>query len=236
MHTLGLGFALLLAGSASAAAALQVQPLMLRLTTKEPVAAVTIHNSDAAEYLLQAEVFRWSQDGNGRDVLSQADDVLVTPPVVTLGKKSQQTLRLGALQGLKLQTAEQGYRLILTRMPNQPPPPGTVALHLQVVLPVLKEAAVAGPQKTGFTLAPRRDGTLWLRGQNSGPVHTKVVGIAQNGREWTLSQYLLPGHAWEIPLKMPVEEKHSITLLTQTCCEGEVLRQPVSMAHGKASP
>jgi fimbrial chaperone protein len=236
MHAFGWGLALLLAGSVSAAAALQVQPLMLRLSAREPVAAVTIHNGEAAEYLLQAEVFRWSQDGQGKDVLSPADDLLVTPPVVTLGRKSQQTLRLGALQGIRPEPSEQSYRLILTRMPNAPAQAGTVALHLQVVLPVLKDAAAPGPQKADFTLSPRRDGTVWLHGHNSGHVHVKLAGMAQNGRKWPLSQYLLPGHSWKIPLEMPFKGHDGITLLTQTCCDGTVVRQPVSMNHGKASP
>ena len=125
--------------SASALAQVLVNPVVIEFGAKQRAATIKISLSDTAKapMRLQAELMRWEQNLQGEDLVSPANDLLVTPPIADLQPGETQLFRV-ALRGARSAPEELAYRLILEDIaePNKAvlenTPPGAVAINFRM--------------------------------------------------------------------------------------------------------
>ncbi len=100
------------------AASLAVWPINPRIDAPASTTMVWVKNNDAdEEMVLQARVLTWSQQDN-KDHYESQDDLVVSPPLVTVKPGTQQVFRIvnrkGAVTALP---RELSYRLIIDEIP-----------------------------------------------------------------------------------------------------------------------
>ena len=202
---------LTLAASLPAAAGVfSVTPVRIYMTPKDRAVAVTITNEGDAPIVLQAELFVWSQKADGSDDLTQTDDLILAPPILKLGPKVRQVVRLARLKpgdaGRQLT-----YRMILREIPEATPPKENVqvAIALALSLPVFITPPIAKYEiACGAALAA--DGNdLDVTCANTGSAYAQVreISARQKDGERVLGHfeggvYVLPGARKTMPVKV----------------------------------
>ena len=89
-------FAAVVACAASApasAGSLQVEPVLVDITAPGAASTVTLRNEGTTPIDAQIRVFKWSIV-NGKEQLNPTDDVVASPPSVTLTSKGQYVVRI----------------------------------------------------------------------------------------------------------------------------------------------
>jgi fimbrial chaperone protein len=199
--------------SVSEAGAFSVSPVRLVFEPRDRAVALTLTNDGDSEVALQADLFRWQQDGQGVDQLSLTDDLIVAPPSLKMAPRSRQVVRV-ALVGPRDPTQQVTYRLMVREIPEATATAAsTVQLPIALVLslpvfitPVgaqnaLQCDALTPPEKPN--LAP---GDLVVRCINQGRAHAQVrrLEIRQSGQLRAALQggaYLLAGVQRDFVLK-----------------------------------
>lgn len=100
------------------AASLAVWPINPRIDAPASATMVWVKNNSAKEELvLQARVLSWRQDEN-LDQYEAQDDLVVSPPLVTVKPGAQQVFRVINRKGVITNVAEElSYRLIIDEIP-----------------------------------------------------------------------------------------------------------------------
>lgn len=99
--------------SCSVFAQVLISPVVVELSNQQRVVAVTVALSEKARFpmRLQADLLRWKQNLQGKDVTEPSDDLLVSPQLAELQPGSKQVFRI-ALRGARAAPEELAYRLI----------------------------------------------------------------------------------------------------------------------------
>lgn len=189
------------------AQSLSVSPVTFNLAASQQATSLTVRNDGAEETVVQIRPFAWMQQPE--DVLVPADDVVVSPRIVTIPPRSNQVFRV--LVRHKATSKELTYRLILDQIPRASEP-GAVRMVLRISMPIFVEPVAPANPGVRFRLA-RREGDTVLVLENPGARHetlrnvvlrdTKGAPIAvKNGG----SPYLLAGATRELPVQdMPIQ-------------------------------
>lgn len=189
------------------AQSLSVSPVTFNLAASQQATSLTVRNDGAEETVVQIRPFAWTQQPD--DVLAPADDVVVSPRIVTIPPRSNQVFRV--LVRHKATSKELTYRLILDQIPRASEP-GAVRMVLRISMPIFVEPVAPANPGVRFRLA-RRDGDTVLVLENPGARHetlrnvmlrdTKGAPIViKNGG----SPYLLAGATRELPVQdMPIQ-------------------------------
>ena len=202
--------ALLLAALAAAcapggadAAALRVSPILIE-GGEGANATITLRNQDDRPLNAQVRVYRWSQHGGAED-LQPTDDVVASPPIVTVGPREDYVVRLQRTTG-EQPTAEEAYRVVVDELPNPDRQRnGTVAVVLRYIVPAFFFPADATQPRLTWSLA-RRDGRTVLVAENSGDKRIQLTNLAMRAGGRTalvgkgLAGYVLGHSAREWPL------------------------------------
>jgi fimbrial chaperone protein len=88
-----------------------ISPVQLDLSKKNPVGSFTVTNDSAATITYQAGALTWAQV-EGEDIQLATNDLIVTPPIVTIKPKSAQVFRV-ALFKPAIHSVEHSYRIML---------------------------------------------------------------------------------------------------------------------------
>jgi len=179
-------------------------------------AALWLENPGKAPVTLQVRVYAWAQHA-GRDAYAPQDEVLGTPPIVTIQPGERQLIRLTRTTPPPA-VAEKPYRVIVDEIPTSDAPgaPGAaVSFRMRYSLPLFSYAAgEAGKGKAkavlpqpslGWRVGADADGR-YLEIRNAGAGHarlTDVAFVAGSGRSPVaegLFGYVLPGAAMRWPL------------------------------------
>src|SRR3989440_2911121 len=92
-------FLLILAAAHSAfAATFSATPVRIYMKPQDRAVAVTITNESDAPVLLQADLYTWSQKSDGTDETVLTEDLILSPPIIKLGAKARQVVRLARLK------------------------------------------------------------------------------------------------------------------------------------------
>ena len=212
-------FKLLALGAAVAgglpAGTLTISPVSVVLARGQTSAIVKIANSPSDPIVIQAQIFRWSQDGD-KDVLVPTSDIILSPPMATIPGGAEQTLRLLMRPGSAAASGkERQYRMLLGEIPAAGANPGALSFAMRVSIPV-----VATPD---IPIAPALE---WhaLRGQgdqvvltvtNTGSAYDRIIGLSVamagnapvNAAPLGTNAYVLPGaqRRWTVDGKIAAD-------------------------------
>lgn len=204
--------ALVLAGSlpcGSAAASLQVSPILLELQAGETAAGLTLRNSGMQPLYGQVRVFRWDQT-DGDDSLVSTTELAASPPLVELGPQSTQLVRLIRLASSPV-GSEQSYRILVDELPAPTEVPSRgVTIRLRYSVPVFVEppGAPGEPKLVWHLIGSGERRTL--RVDNSGTRRAQVAGaelLYGAAQRFEVSHgllgYVLAGHSRQWPVTLP---------------------------------
>ncbi|CAM6674254.1 Pili assembly chaperone N-terminal domain-containing protein [Enterobacter intestinihominis] len=111
-----LGATALAAGQAQAAATILLWPIDPWLSAEARATELWIQNQGNSATTMQVRIVRWKQEG-GYERYTAQQDVVASPPIVTIAKGSKQLIRL-IKQGTIPSGVEQAYRIIVDEIPQ----------------------------------------------------------------------------------------------------------------------
>jgi fimbrial chaperone protein len=115
MSRIVLFFSLFLCSITAFAANVLISPVILKLGSNQQILSFTVTNKSDAKVTFQLSAKKWSQK-NGVDSTANTNDIIVTPPIVTIAPGTEQTVRVGLRSPTNHQT-EATYRIILSQLP-----------------------------------------------------------------------------------------------------------------------
>jgi len=191
------------------AASLQISPVSISLRASQAASGISLQNLGERPVYGQVRVFAWDQR-NGEDVLTPTDELVASPPIIEVGAKASQTIRLVRKGGAAAAsgTPERTYRLLIDEIPRDDEQASGVAIRLQYSVPVFVAPSdeAAAPNLAWSVL--RKDNAWVLRVRNSGALHAQVGAaslVDGAGKETEVSKGLL-GYAlagrereWRLP-------------------------------------
>ena len=200
--------AVLLAAAFSPAKAgsLQVEPVVLDVTAPGAASTITLHNSGATPINAQIRVFRWSLV-NGEEKLEPTDDVVASPPSVTLAANAKNVARIVRVAKNPV-AGEESYRLLVDQIPDlSQQKNGAVNLMVRYSLPVFFGAANKKNPTIAWSVAVKGD-KVTLAAHNTGDRRLRISALSvkdAHGRSISLGSGLA-GYAlgqstksWTIP-------------------------------------
>lgn len=162
--------------SPSQAQSLKVSPIMIDLPQGAANSVVTLETDKKEGVAVQARVFRWFQ-ADGEDKLEKTEDVVVSPPVLTVRGGVSSTIRLVRVTKAPV-SGEETYRVLLDEIPDRKNlQAGSVALAIRQSLPVFFAGIDARPGSITWR-AVERKGKLVLEATNSGQRRVKLLKLA----------------------------------------------------------
>jgi fimbrial chaperone protein len=190
------GILALAAAQAACAGVFSVTPVRIYMAPKDRAVAVTITNEADEPVALQADIYEWKQGPDGADDLAPSEDLIFAPPIIKLGPKARQVVRLARIQPPDA-SRQLTYRLIVRELPEANLSRGiTVPVALALSMPVF----ITPPNAKARTAceAAREQGTLAVYCANSGNAYAQVreVVVKQNGEpvaRFEGGAYILPG-------------------------------------------
>lgn len=217
------------AGQAHAAATILLWPIDPWLSAETKATELWIQNQGNSATTMQVRIVRWKQEG-GYERYSAQQDVVASPPIVTIGKGSKQLIRL-IKQGTVPMGVEQAYRIIVDEIP-QPDAKADPAIGLKLQMrysiplfvygqgiPTIKEGAhhaFVDTKNLSWRFA-QEGGQPVLEVRNQGDVHVRLsqVALEQGGQKRTIAEgllgYVLPHSARSWPLPAGVRQPNQMS-------------------------
>ena len=158
------------------AASLQVEPVLVEVTAPGAASTVTLRNEGTTPIDAQIRVFRWSQV-NGQEKLEPTDDVVASPPAVTLNSKTNYVVRIVRVTKQAV-TGEENYRLFVDQLPNATQQKnGTVNLVVRYSIPVFFGTSDKSNPAVAWSLATSGD-KLTVVARNSGERRLRISALS----------------------------------------------------------
>src|SRR2546421_7291176 len=174
--------ALFVAFVASAAAApagagsLQVEPVLVDITAPGAASTVTLRNEGTTPIDAQIRVYRWSIV-NGKEKLDPTDDVVASPPSVTLTPKGQYIARIVRVSKQPV-VGEESYRLLVDQLPDlSQQRNGAVNLMVRYSIPVFFGAPNKKNPTVAWSVATSGD-KVTLTAHNSGDRRLRISALS----------------------------------------------------------
>lgn len=206
-------------GQAQGAATILLWPIDPWLSADTKATELWVQNQGNSATTMQVRIVRWKQE-NGLERYTAQQEVVASPPIVTIGKGSKQLIRL-IKQGNVPVGVEQAYRIIVDEIPqpqDKETPQMGLKLQMRYSIPLfvygqgietIKEGAhhaLVEPRDLSWRVV-RENGQPALQVRNQGDVHVRLsqVTLQQGGQNRTLADgllgYVLPGSArsWPLP-------------------------------------
>jgi len=194
------------------AANLQISPVMINFRADQNAAGINLQNLGDTPAYGQVRVYVWDQKG-GDDNLTPTQEVVASPPIVQIGPKGSQTIRL-VRTGDMASGAERTYRVLIDEIARDDGPAAGVDIRLRYSVPVfVAPAADRAPENLAWTFF-RKDGEWTLRVVNSGQRHAQIGAMSltnQAGKDFVISKglfgYVLAGSSreWRLPVAKDAE-------------------------------
>ena len=216
-------------GQVQAAATILLWPIDPWLAADAKATELWIQNQGNSATTMQVRIVRWKQE-DGHERYTAQQDVVASPPIVTIAAGSKQLIRL-IKQASVPAGVEQAYRIIVDEIPQadvkaEP----AIGLKLQMRysiplfvygqgIPTIKEGAhhaVVETRNLSWRVT-QAGGQPALEVQNRGDVHVRLsqVAMEQGGQKRTIAEgllgYVLPGssRSWPIPAGVRQPERMS---------------------------
>ncbi len=218
-----------LTGLVPVAAAILIWPTNVFIDSKEKAAAMWLENRGNTLQTYQMRVYAWSHTDDGKEELSEQDDIAGSPPIMQIEPGKRQLVRL-----IRTSTPPPGkeltYRVILDEIPSVEPDAPEIAngvkFRMRYSIPVfvfgegLAIQSMPGKEKIEADKAFVDHSLSWrikndkkqktLEVTNKGPIHVhlKNLTFARTGEMKTdpggAAGYILPGKkmSWPVTAKM----------------------------------
>lgn len=161
------------------AGGLSILPTRIDLGAGRGVQSVLITNTSAHAVTVETQVMVWPEDAPGQ----QANDIVVTPAVLTLPPNQRMRVRIGLLRPVG-GDIERAYRLYITELMAPASLQGAgIGVRLRIGIPLF--VAPPQPQAQPLQWSAYREANAWfLKVRNEGNVHalaTKPVLLSADG-------------------------------------------------------
>jgi fimbrial chaperone protein len=186
---------------AAIAGTFTVTPVRIYMTSRERAVAVTVVNEGDTDLVLQAEISQWSQGADGTDQLTPTEDLILAPPILRVGPKARQVVRLALLAPADA-SRQLTYRILLREVPEALPKPPDSGIRTPIALALSLPVFITPPtakRNVSCSIVPGKEATqLGLSCTNAGSAYAQL-------REATLTRagepvarfeggvYILPG-------------------------------------------
>ena len=203
------------------AGSLQVQPVLLDLPAGGAASSITLRNSGSAQVEAQLRVFRWSQ-ANGEERLEPTQDVVASPPALSVGPNTSHVVRLVRLQKAAV-SQEESYRILVDQLPESGRRNGAVNMVLRQSIPVFFRPAVGSGPKVSWSVQTVGD-QLLVSARNDGDRRLRIAAIRLTNSQGTtvslgdgLVGYALAGSTmrWSLPVGTRLLGQGTIRILAQ---------------------
>lgn len=183
--------------STAFAADVRVAPSTVEPGAGGRTATLTVRNEEQRPLKVQIRAMQWSQQ-NGSDLTVPTQNVVASPPFITLQPMQQYQVRVVRTATAPLQ-AEESYRVLIDEIPDAHEiKPGTVNLVLRQSLPVFFSGIPTRTPNVAWSVERGGD-AVWLVGRNSGNRRVRISDVTLTGeggplyRAEGLVGYVLPG-------------------------------------------
>lgn len=167
---------LLFGGTQVRADSLQVQPALVDVVAPGAASTITLRNGGATPSNVQIRVFRWSQV-NGQETLQPTEDVVASPPAVTLLPGADYVARIVRVAKRPV-SGEETYRLFVDELPDaRGAKTGTVRLLVRQSIPVFFGSPQRTPPAVDWTVS-KQDGRLIVLANNRGGTHLRISALS----------------------------------------------------------
>ncbi len=168
------------------AGSLQVEPVLVDVAAPGAASTVTLRNEGTAPINAQIRVFRWSLV-NGKEHLEPTDDVVASPPSVTLSPKGQYITRIVRVSKQPV-VGEESYRLMVDQLPDLAQQRnGAVNLMVRYSIPVFFGAANKKNPALAWSVATSGN-KVTLTAANTGDRRLRISALSlHDGSGKTLS-------------------------------------------------
>jgi fimbrial chaperone protein len=202
------------------AEAVIVSPVQLDLAVKNTIGSFTVTNDSDLTITYQSSALSWAQV-DGQDVQNETNDIVVTPPIVSIKPKSSQVFRV-ALFKVSSHIVEQAYRVVLDDISSDVAEKSDTGLSFRFNhnLPLFYAPLTVLESVVWSTCDSHVEGKSCLLMENRGNRHAKVVkfsAISANAEEAnSLTKTVLAGstYQWLFSTKQGAENTTSIKLIT----------------------
>jgi fimbrial chaperone protein len=196
--------------SSALAAVLHVEPIRLEMAADETVGSLNLTNVGDESVSVQIKPFQWTQK-NHQDELVPTQDILATPPILSLAPKNTQVIRIGVLKPLSHET-EIVYRLLIKEIPRKIYKTPGVHTLLQVSVPIFIKPH---SEQKHLTWSAKKinpyEFLLTLHNQSNIHIQCTHFNVYREGEKSPLFMknvfsYLLPNQAdsWNFKLKSEI--------------------------------
>lgn len=220
--------AALFTGQAARAQSLSVLPVNVHMGPGEQAATVTVTNQGSSQTAVQIRAYKWNQKED-KDELIDSSDVVVSPPISTIGPGESQVVRL--ILRKPPQGREETYRIILDQIPPAAES-GVVHVVLRMSIPIFAQPRTRAAADVDFHVEVK-DGETYLVGVNDGLSHESIRGIelkTSDGRTLkadSVSPYILAGTTrhWKVDTADAAPKPNDVFHLTAISDAGAVEQQ-----------
>ena len=176
-----------------------ISPVNVRLPHGQTSTSVNVTSSRLEPMAIQAQIFRWSQEGD-TDVLTHTSDIILSPPMATIPSGAVQTFRLLLRPGHGADR-ERHYRLLLEEIPTAGTADGRLSFSMRASIPVVVAPEQPVTSNLEWRATRGADTTIVLTVTNSGPAYDKIMALAATMPDGEIvnavpsgtNPYVLPG-------------------------------------------
>lgn len=207
---LGVTFPFLLFFSILAqSATVAVVPVRVEIANGVRSATITLSNEGSTATALQADISAWSQDEEGKDVLSDTDEIIAVPGIFEIPPGGKQIVRIGLLSDVA-GPVEKAYRIFLTEIarPDEQAVNNGLNIRLRLSVPIFIKSTEEASPVLKLVRADIEDEALAVVLHNEGNQHVQIRSLTlkssafdrQSDTVTNTSAYLLPGTARKFTL------------------------------------
>jgi len=179
---------LILQPSQAHASSYSVTPTSLDLSSSAKSGAFSVLNSGDGQLKCQIDVKEWSQDSEGKDVYTEAKDIVFFPKIMTVEVNEQRAIRIG-VKGPPSQK-ERTYRIFVEEIPSQKKAPdlkapGKIAAGLTIAFRYAVPIFVMPMKRQESSIIEKIElskGMARTIIRNTGNVHIKLSTVAFRGK------------------------------------------------------
>jgi fimbrial chaperone protein len=177
-----------LSASAVFAANFSITPTSIELSGGVKSGAISVINSGEEKLNCQIDVKEWGQDADGKDVYTDAKDVVFFPKIMTVGPNEQRSIRIG-IKGPR-SMKEKTYRIFVEEIPSQKKVPveksaGKITAGLTIAFRYAAPIFVKPVKQQESAIIEKTDmakGVASVIIRNSGNIHIKLLSVNFRGK------------------------------------------------------